>query len=123
MSLKKPTTEKIGNVTPFGLRMLPDLKRRIEEAADKSGRSLNAEIVTRLDRSLDGNLPDLSAEGFAALIKQMEATVETSFQLVFDLRDTLPGLDKFMAEEGIDRQEAVRRIMQDWLTRHGYLAD
>lgn len=36
------------NITPFGLRMQPDLKARIEEAARASGRSLNSEIVTRL---------------------------------------------------------------------------
>jgi len=51
--MKKTPSEKIGNIAPFGLRMLPDLKARIEEAAADSGRSLNAEIVARLEQSFD----------------------------------------------------------------------
>lgn len=46
------TTEKkkpMANITPFGLRMQPDLKARIEEGARLTGRSLNAEIVHRLE--------------------------------------------------------------------------
>ncbi|MBY3416769.1 Arc family DNA-binding protein [Rhizobium laguerreae] len=42
----------VANITPFGLRMQPDLKRQIEEAAKLSGRSLNSEIVARLEASL-----------------------------------------------------------------------
>lgn len=43
----------MANITPFGLRMQPDLKARIEEAARANNRSLNAEIVDRLEASLD----------------------------------------------------------------------
>lgn len=53
MSKKKTEDEKIGNVPPFGLRMLPDLKDRIASAAAESGRSMNAEIVRRLELSFD----------------------------------------------------------------------
>jgi hypothetical protein len=49
MSAKRPETEKVGNVPPFGLRMLPRLKQRVEWAAAANNRSLNAEIVTRLE--------------------------------------------------------------------------
>lgn len=45
------TTAPTGNVAPFGLRMLPELRAQIEEAARKSGRSMNAEIVARLHAS------------------------------------------------------------------------
>lgn len=54
MSQKKSETEKVGNVAPFGLRMLPTLKDQIAAAADQNGRSMNAEIVTRLEASLIG---------------------------------------------------------------------
>ena len=30
-------------------------------------------------------------------------------------------LSSFMAEEHIDRDEALRRILRDWLIEHGYL--
>lgn len=40
------------NINPFGLRMQPDLRTQIEEAAARNHRSLNAEIVARLESSL-----------------------------------------------------------------------
>ncbi|MEE7478413.1 Arc family DNA-binding protein [Methylobacterium hispanicum] len=55
MSEKKPEEHRISAIPPFGLRMLPDLRRRVEEAAAENGRSLNAEIVNRLERSFLGN--------------------------------------------------------------------
>lgn len=55
MSLKKPDDQKISNVPPFGLRMLPDLRAKVEEAAAQTGRSLNAEIIARLEHSFDSS--------------------------------------------------------------------
>jgi len=37
----------------FNVRMPADLKEKIEEAAKENGRSMNAEIVYRLQQSLD----------------------------------------------------------------------
>ncbi|WP_077120728.1 toxin-antitoxin system HicB family antitoxin [Agrobacterium rosae] len=42
---------KIANIAPFGLRLQPELKRRVEAAAKKANRSLNAEITSRLEFS------------------------------------------------------------------------
>lgn len=39
------------NIAPFGLRMQPELKAKVEEAARGSERSMNAEIVARLQDS------------------------------------------------------------------------
>jgi hypothetical protein len=36
---------------PFQFRMRPELRRALEQAAAKSGRSINAEMATRLERS------------------------------------------------------------------------
>lgn len=49
----KTTTAPTGQIAPFGLRMLPELKEKIEQSARESGRSMNAEIVARLEASLD----------------------------------------------------------------------
>lgn len=38
-------------INPFGLRLPPSLKERLETAAQLAGRSLNAEIVFRLEHS------------------------------------------------------------------------
>ena len=55
---------KIANITPFGLRLQPDLKRRVEESAKASGNSLNAEIAVRLEASFvaDENRQDVREE-------------------------------------------------------------
>lgn len=42
---------KVANITPFGLRLQPELKRRVEDAAKANGNSLNAEIAVRLETS------------------------------------------------------------------------
>lgn len=43
----------MARIVPFGLRMPPELKQNLEKAADATGRSLNAEIVARLEKSLE----------------------------------------------------------------------
>lgn len=55
IAMKPDDREKVANIVPFGLRMQPDLKRRVEEAARANGRSLNAEITHRLEISLRDN--------------------------------------------------------------------
>lgn len=57
MSEKKPSEQRISAIPPFGLRMLPELRRQIEEAAALNGRSLNAEIVARLEASFAPAVP------------------------------------------------------------------
>ncbi|WP_326912793.1 Arc family DNA-binding protein [Rhizobium johnstonii] len=51
--MKPDDDTRISNISPFGLRLLPELKRRVEEAARINGRSLNAEIAYRLEESLE----------------------------------------------------------------------
>lgn len=40
------------DINPFGLRLPPALKQALEESAHEARRSLNAEIVARLEASL-----------------------------------------------------------------------
>lgn len=46
------TRAPTAHLAPFGVRMQPELKERLEAAAQQAGRSLNAEIVARLEASL-----------------------------------------------------------------------
>ncbi|NJL06974.1 MAG: Arc family DNA-binding protein [Methylacidiphilales bacterium] len=48
----------VANIAPFGLRMQPDLKARIEQAARENNRSLNSEIVSRLETSFQASSPE-----------------------------------------------------------------
>ena len=40
------------DVNPFGLRMPPEVKEELEKLAEQNRRSLNAEIVVRLEESI-----------------------------------------------------------------------
>jgi len=42
------------NISPFALRLQPQVKVALERAAQQNGRSLNAEIASRLEESLQG---------------------------------------------------------------------
>lgn len=44
--------KQVHAIAPFGLKMQPALKAAMEEAAKNNARSLNAEIVNRLEKSL-----------------------------------------------------------------------
>ena len=45
----KEMRKPVANIAPFGLRMQPELKERVEAAARENNRSLNAEIVAALE--------------------------------------------------------------------------
>jgi len=47
----KSPRSPIANIAPFGLRMQPELREKLEEAAVKNARSMNSEITARLNES------------------------------------------------------------------------
>ena len=57
---KKP---KPGERVPLGLRVTADMKKRLEKAAIKSGRSISQEAELRLERSLDVSRHLVIAQG------------------------------------------------------------
>ena len=67
---------RIANIAPFGLRLQPDLKRRIEEAAKRNGRSLNSEISIRLELSLDAEVPDFTSASLVDLVAELRTHME-----------------------------------------------
>lgn len=44
---------KTGDIAPLGVRMPPEIKDALTSAARKNGRSVNAEIVLRLQKSFE----------------------------------------------------------------------
>lgn len=72
--MKKPEDQKISSVPPFGLRMLPDLRTRIEQAAAENSRSMNAEIIARLEQSFDPLIVNVRESG--DLYGELETIVE-----------------------------------------------
>lgn len=73
MSKKTETRPATGHINPFGLRMQPELRAKLEEAANFRGRSLNAEIVQRLE---DSFLRDRE-QSYGLLTKAMDAIRST----------------------------------------------
>lgn len=63
MAKKTETRPATATINPFGLRMQQELRERLEAAASESGRSLNAEIVSRLERSF--SISDMGMKGDA----------------------------------------------------------
>ena len=81
MSQKKLPEEKIANVAPFGLRMLPALRKQVEEAAAQNGRSMNSEIVARLEASFvsDDRLTSEQQSEIDRMLRAIRATLEKGF--------------------------------------------
>ncbi|MGA2493850.1 MAG: Arc family DNA-binding protein [Roseiarcus sp.] len=65
--VKTPISERIADIPPFGLRLTPDLKQRVEASARANSRSLNAEITARLEHSFRAELPIASDTAIEAL--------------------------------------------------------
>ncbi|GAA5785644.1 Arc family DNA-binding protein [Chitiniphilus shinanonensis] len=88
--MKKPntTTAPTGNIAPFGLRMLPELREKIELAAKENGRSMNAEIVQRLEASFEPPVVDESVVADRLLIMLRRAA-----QLEMEFEQKQLGLD------------------------------
>lgn len=69
------------NIPPFGLRMQPELKSLVEEAAAGNNRSMNAEIVARLEASfasvaLPGSLGVADLAGLLVAVDQVHQAVK-----------------------------------------------
>jgi len=66
----------VSTIVPFGLRLQPDLKSRLEAEAAKNNRSLNAEIAARLERSFGAEDGDEALENSLTLNAVRDALVD-----------------------------------------------
>ncbi|TYR32079.1 Arc family DNA-binding protein [Mesorhizobium microcysteis] len=108
----------------FRLRLPADLKTAIEVAAKESGRSINSEIVVRLDQSVNGMFLDMSGEGFVAYMLRFAATQRALEELYFDCRDIdIEGFIIAQREAGKDltRTQAIRQILREYLSEKGFV--
>lgn len=62
------------DIAPFGVRMPPDLKERVQAAAKVNNRSMNAEIVATLEREYPAEV--YSAEEFLGLLKRLSGELD-----------------------------------------------
>lgn len=122
------------NINPFGLRMQPELKAKIESAAKANHRSLNAEIVARLEDSIARQvepavlLPASAAREIAASVRR-DIAVEARALVLRELAEGISNglshitvyLSKFdvLAEESEAADELTDAIAQE-LEEAGY---
>lgn len=70
------------DIAPFGVRMPAELKETVERAAKENGRSMNAEIILRLEDSFIGGSSDsrelLSAEDARRVLEKARLEVARS---------------------------------------------
>ena len=80
----------IRNINPFGLRMRPELKEILDREAKINGRSLNAEIVDRLTRSLE--TPTSTQNGYTSQQPVASYTPEITYieQRLLDVFRRMP---------------------------------
>jgi hypothetical protein len=115
---KKP----MANIPPFGLRMQPDLKARVEESARRNGRSLNAEIVQALEQffppepSIDELLDEIERMTSSVYNKAVPGYRKKLFERLRSVsemieRGELPeslGLMKVLSPAEVEQQKAIK---------------
>lgn len=69
------------NLTPFGLRMPAELKSRVDAAAVSNKRSINAEVIARLQQSFEGR-SDLASLPAGTLIEELIHRLGARVQIV-----------------------------------------
>jgi hypothetical protein len=100
------------------------MRSALAAEAERSGRSMNAEIVARLDASFQ---EFLSLEGIVAISRRLQAGVEFLEEVIIDIRDMdLIDLDAFIADQQskgttLTRRKAVRLILRNYLSENGFV--
>lgn len=70
-------------IAPYGLRMPPDLKARVQSAADANGRTMHAEILATLEEAYPAVDPDAA---ILELIQELQLLAPKAVPLK-DLQD------------------------------------
>lgn len=81
------------NINPFGLRMQPELRAKLEEAARASGRSLNAEITHHLEQAMEvagTSYATPSASNLIKIIGELAHQVRALSEEIKELKESNP---------------------------------
>lgn len=129
----------VSNIAPFGLRLQPHLKTRLEAASSANGRSLNSEISARLEASFsEGNrIGDLTTQDLLRLLFGIDLVEQATRSLHEDedQRDRLRAAGAYEAAAmlGESRRrvkaaiwasefDASPELQREFGTREGYAA-
>ena len=94
------TDESMRNINPFGLRMQPALREKVEEAAKANRRSLNAEISARLEESfVPRTMDDIEAARPRELDRELAELSVESYRLTCELNLLQKQVKKAVSDE------------------------
>jgi hypothetical protein len=122
MAKKIAKTQKAGRGSDqFVLRLPPGMRDAIAREAEKSGRSMNAEIVDRLARSFERSA---DPQEIARTLERIAGAADVLDGIFFGPENV--ALDAFIAENRakggtLTRNEAIRIIVNTYLAEHGYV--
>ncbi|HEL4805455.1 TPA: Arc family DNA-binding protein [Stenotrophomonas maltophilia] len=105
MAKKTETRSSTAHINPFGLRMQPELRERLEAAAATAGRSLNAEIVDRLEDSFE------IEEGVVELEKMTEAFERSQEQFQESMKRFEAKVEQLLGRLPKENREAVENSL------------
>ncbi len=103
------------------VRFPEGMRDALKAEAEQNGRSLNAEIIARLEYTFE---EVLNALGIQMLAKRLDATTHALEDIFFNIRDF--DLEQFMEDQEkagnkmYFRAEVVDFIMRDYLSSKGY---
>lgn len=109
MTRPKQADDRIAAITPFGLRMQDALRSQVAAAAVTNGRSMNAEIVARLQASF----ADLAVDG--GVLGQRERAL-----LAAEVADRVIRYLMTAAEDGAPPDPEKRRHLLQRLVAEGF---
>lgn len=82
------------DINPFGLRMSAELRALVEESARANGRSINAEVVLRLEQSFEPGRGLVEVKGGAGRPSRFYASMEEMTKGMLGLRAEMEEVKK-----------------------------
>lgn len=99
------------NINPFGLRLQPDLKAKLEAAAKQNKRSLNAEISARLEDSfIPRSMDDIERDSLSKLERELADLSIESFKLTHEMNSLQAMLAKTSESDARPLRERLAEL-------------
>ncbi len=109
MSDKNRTPQ--ANIPPFGLRMQPALKARVEAEAKKNNRSMNSEIIDRIEKSFLGNYTSFQTEQAEDIVNAVRDVVTAKLLSDTITPTALAAFDRYMTAKKITNRDLALTIL------------
>jgi hypothetical protein len=103
------------DIAQLKVRLSPQLRERMEAEAARNNRSMNAEIVTRLERSLQRDEDKIETAAQALVAGLDDAIIEKIVEIVEEDRASMADYDAWSEAEAARREEEIELRAQELL--------